>query len=215
MSGKRGATWRREPPYPGEDRRSAADPDRWDDLGESNENDIDWFARAFHNLAREGVRTERLNFCTSELVHRVLVYPMPNYNPTPSSPTWSRLFAQLLPSRNNSPYFSKQLRRVHFGGGVLGTLAGTSKLAKMPSDRDSDFATAMLERTENKRPFLRPGQNDIKDIEERRCTDVCLLARSALGSPRPASPGSRALSPAAVLHVGAGAGDGEDRKSVV
>ena len=46
MSGKRGATWRREPTYPGEDRRSAADPDRWDDLGESNENAIDWFARA-------------------------------------------------------------------------------------------------------------------------------------------------------------------------
>ena len=46
MSGKRGATWRREPTYPGEDRRSAADPDRWDDLGESKENAIDWFARA-------------------------------------------------------------------------------------------------------------------------------------------------------------------------
>ena len=66
----------------------------------------------------------------------------------------------------------------------------------------------MLERTENKRPFLRPGQNDIKDIEERRCTDACLLAKSALGSPRPASPGSRALNPAAVFPVGWGWGWG-------
>ena len=85
---------------------------------------------------------------------------------------------------------------------------GTSKLAKMPSDRDSDYATTVLERTEQKQPFVRPGQNDIKDIEERRCTDVCLLARSALGIPRPASPGSCALSPAAVLPVGFGAGAG-------
>ena len=85
---------------------------------------------------------------------------------------------------------------------------GTSKLAQMPSDRDSDYATAVLERTEQKQPFVRPGQNDIKDIEERRCTDVCLLARSALGSPSPASPGSRALNPATVLPVGVGAGDG-------
>ena len=33
----------------------------------------------------------------------------------------------------------------------------------------------MLERRENKKPFLRPGQNDIKDIEERHCTDVLFL----------------------------------------
>jgi choline transporter-like protein 2/4/5 len=45
----------------------------------------------------------------------------------------------------------------------------------MPSDRDSDYATTMLERRENKKPFLRPGQNDIKDIEERHCTDVLFL----------------------------------------
>ena len=45
----------------------------------------------------------------------------------------------------------------------------------MPSDRDSDYATAVLGRTEQKQPFVRPGQNDIKDIEERRCTDVCLM----------------------------------------
>jgi len=74
----------------------------------------------------------------------------------------------------------KQLSSANFLGRCtsapsVGSTSGTSKLAKMPSDRDSDFATTMLERTENKRPFLRPGQNDIKDIEERRCTDVCFL----------------------------------------
>ena len=93
-------------------------------------------------------------------------------------------------------------------GGGVSLARGTSKLAKMPSDRDSDYATAVLERTEQKQPFVRPGQNDIKDIEERRCTDARLLARSALGSPRPASPGSRALNPAAVLPVGVGVGAG-------
>ena len=61
-----------------------------------------------------------------------------------------------------------------------------AKLAKMPSDRDSgsDYASKMLERTENKKSFLRPGQSDIKDIEERHCTDVHPLARSAPDSLR-------------------------------
>ena len=59
-----------------------------------------------------------------------------------------------------------------------------AKLAKMPSDRDTDYATTMLERKENKKSFLRPGQSDIKDIEDRHCTDVHPLARSAPDSLR-------------------------------
>ena len=84
MSGKRGATWRREPTYPGEDRRSAADPDRWDDLGDSKENAIYWFARApCHNLARgvEGATPAGLTF--HPFVQHVLAYPIPNCTPTP------------------------------------------------------------------------------------------------------------------------------------
>ena len=82
MSGKRGATWRREPTYPGEDRRSAADPDRWDDLGESKENDIDWFAtRAVPQLG-EGGRKEGTIAALAGGAARVLSHPQLHPNPT-------------------------------------------------------------------------------------------------------------------------------------
>jgi choline transporter-like protein 2/4/5 len=46
----------------------------------------------------------------------------------------------------------------------------------MPAAHD-DFASKALERKDAKKPFLRPGekQGDIKDIEERHCTDVLFL----------------------------------------
>ena len=96
MSGKRGATWRREPTYPGEDRRSAADPDRWDDLGESNENAIDWFARARCSTTWRGGG----NSSGRPSAFKVLVYAIPNCSPTPPLPTPPR-FARLLPSVNS------------------------------------------------------------------------------------------------------------------
>ena len=97
----------------------------------------------------------------------------------------------------------------YFLGGATRALTHRSaeaKLAKMPSDRDSDYATTMLERKENKKFFLRPGQSDIKDIEDRHCTDVHPLARSA---PEADSPGFRALNqPQRLQGKGGGGGGG-------
>ena len=106
---------------------------------------------------------------------------------------WLRLFECALPTyfcRYVETCVETTFRRAEFAVRPRRVAArrtaprAEAKLAKMPSDRDSgsDYASKMLERTENKKSFLRPGQSDIKDIEERHCTDVHQIARSAPNS---------------------------------
>ena len=118
MSGKRGATWRREPTYPGEDRRSAADPDRWDDLGDSKENAIYWFARApCHNLARGVEGATPADFPFHPFAPRARVFhPQLHPHPTIPSSIYDRLRVILQgTSHGETTFLCKLSRALHFG----------------------------------------------------------------------------------------------------